>query len=419
MVQTPPKHVAIIGAGLAGMCLAIELNKRSIQSTIYELRNPTHLTAGALMLSPNAIRVMEDIGLYERVKDKGYLFESIAFKDAEEKTTGVYYLGHEKLYGYQCLRLHRQVLLEELKAIIQEINVPIVYGKKFSSIVSETSEGVTFRFDDDTTATADMVIGADGIYSTVRQYIAPGTTANFSGLLALTCALQKKDVRFPRIEGEDGYHLPVAINGKPGQFVMAPQSSDGEELLAGTQIPYPEQDRAGWARLAADKDKLLSLMRKDYERWPDTVKSALDSVPKETMFDWPFYTMPKLHSWISTAGRVVILGDAAHAVPPAAGQGASQAFEDAYTLAILLEGISEKVGLQEALSFWNSKRQERVDGVVKLTLKINNMRLPQEEREKLAEEDISLSDERGQLAWLYGANIGKDFLDWIEEKTQN
>lgn len=239
------------------------------------------------MLSPNAIRIMEDIGLYRRVKDQGYLFESIAFKDADEKTTGVYYLGHEKLYGYQCLRLHRQVLLDELKDILQETNIPIVYGKKFSSIISETSESVTFSFEDGTTATADMLTGADGIHSTVRRYIAPGTTANFSGLLALTCALQKKDVRFPSIEGEDEYHLPVAINGKPGQFVMAPQSTDGEELLAGTQIPYPEQDRAGWARLAADKDELLRLMRKDYERWPETVKSALDSVPKESMFDWP------------------------------------------------------------------------------------------------------------------------------------
>ena len=401
------------------MCLAIELHKRSIQSTIYELRNPTHLTAGALMLSPNAIRIMEDIELYRRVKDQGYLFESIAFKDADEKTTGVYYLGHEKLYGYQCLRLHRQILLDELKGILQEINTPIVYGKKFSSIISETSESVTFSFEDGTTATADMLIGADGIHSTVRRYIAPGTTANFSGLLALTCALQKKDVRFPRIKGEDEYHLPVAINGRPGQFVMAPQSTDGEELLAGTQIPYPEQDRAGWARLAADKDELLRLMRKDYERWPETVKSALDSVPKESMFDWPFYTMPKLRSWVSAEGRVVILGDAAHAVPPAAGQGASQAFEDAHTLAMLLERVSEKAGLQDTLRFWNEKRQKRIDEVVKLTLKINNMRLPQEQREKLAEEHISLSDERGQLAWLYGVDIGREFLDWIEERTVN
>jgi 2-polyprenyl-6-methoxyphenol hydroxylase-like FAD-dependent oxidoreductase len=134
------------------------------------------------------------------------------------------------------------------------------------------------------------------------------------------------------------------------------------------------------------------------------VQSALDNVDIETLSIWPYYVVPKLEKWSSE--RVIILGDAAHAIPPTAGQGASQGFEDAFTLAGVLALGTTEMGLEEAVEKWREMRQERIDRVVKLTLQLNNARLPQVERERLAKAgaEVWQSGERGELAWLYNGD---------------
>jgi 2-polyprenyl-6-methoxyphenol hydroxylase-like FAD-dependent oxidoreductase len=129
--------------------------------------------------------------------------------------------------------------------------------------------------------------------------------------------------------------------------------------------------------------------------------------------------VPKLESWSSVDKRVIILGDAAHAIPPTAGQGASQGFEDAFTLATLLSRITSKVPLDEALNRWQDMRQRRIDRVIKLTLQLNNARLPEAEREKLAASGDSVwqSGDHGELGWLYNADIEKDVLALVKTET--
>jgi 2-polyprenyl-6-methoxyphenol hydroxylase-like FAD-dependent oxidoreductase len=136
--------------------------------------------------------------------------------------------------------------------------------------------------------------------------------------------------------------MPVATHNKNGAFVMAPQNTEGSEVLAGTQRAYPEQDPAGWDALFADREGLLELFRQGYESWPKIVQSALDNVPLSTLAICPYYVVPKLESWFSDNKRVIILGDAAHAIPLTVGQGASQGFEDAFTLAALIPRTTAK-----------------------------------------------------------------------------
>jgi len=89
--------------------------------------------------------------------------------------------------------------------------------------------------------------------------------------------------------------------------------------------------------------------------------------------------VPRLERWASDVGKVIVLGDAAHAVPPTTDQGVNQAFEDIYMLALLLAGLSENVTLPNALGFWQTFRQERVEGILLLT----RQRLPLVEQAKL------------------------------------
>jgi 2-polyprenyl-6-methoxyphenol hydroxylase-like FAD-dependent oxidoreductase len=391
------------------------------------------------MLSPNALRILDTLGLYKRLYKQGYNFETIEFKNHEQITTDKYYLGQEQLYGYKALRIYRQVLLTELRAEVKNLHIPVTYGVKFSHIVSEDDDGVNFAFTDGTHATADILVGADGIHSTVRKYIAPGIVPKYSGMVAITCALRRNTLQYPSNISAEDYPMPVAIHGKNGAFVMAPQNIDGSEVLAGTQRAWPEQDRAGWDALLEDREGLLELFRQGYESWPEIVQSALDNVPLETLAIWPYYVVPKLESWFSTNKRVIIIGDAAHAIPPTAGQvnppkitfvlhvvltttqGASQGFEDAFTLAALLPHITSTLPLDEVLTEWKDMRQQRIDKVIELTLQLNNARLPEAEREKLAAAGAPVweSGDHGELAWLYNADVEKDVLAYVKAKNKS
>jgi 2-polyprenyl-6-methoxyphenol hydroxylase-like FAD-dependent oxidoreductase len=420
MRSSSPSKVAIIGAGLSGLTLAIALHHQGISCEIYELRAPLVRTSGALMLSPNALRILDTLGLYDRLKMQGFNFETVEYRNHDQVTTDVYYLGQQKLYGYKALRIYRQILLTELRAEVKKLGIPVTYGVKFSHIVSENNCGISFALTNGTTLSADILIGADGIHSTVRNYIAPNITPKYSGSVAITCALDRSKLELPANTSSDEYPMPVAIYDKPGAFVMAPQNVAGSEILAGTQRAWPEQDRSGWDTLLADRTGLLALFREGYNDWPTIVQSALDNVNVDTLSIWPYYVVPKLDSWSSANKRVIILGDAAHAIPPTAGQGASQGFEDAFTLATMLSSISEEVKLEAALPVWQDMRQQRVDKVIALTLQLNNARLPQVEREKLMAEGASVwqSGNSGELAWLYNADVEGDVLDAIRAETR-
>lgn len=416
MISTSPTQVAIIGAGLSGLTLAISLHHQGIPCHIYELRDPSVRTSGALMLSPNALRILNTLGLYERLKIQGYNFEIVDYKNHDQITTDVYYLGQEKLYGYKALRIYRQTLLTELRAEAKTLQIPITYGVKFSHVVSEDESGVSFAFTNGTTESAGILVGADGIHSTVRKYLHPNVVPKYSGMVAITCALQRAKLHYPSGTSEATYPMPVAIYDKPGAFVMAPQNVDGSEVLAGTQRAWPEQDRVGWDALLADREGLLQLFKEGYAEWPEIVKSALDNVELETLSIWPYYVVPTLESWSSANSRVTILGDAAHAIPPTAGQGASQGFEDAFTLALVFTRIGANGSLGKGLDAWKKYRQERVDKVIELTLQLNNARLPQAEREALeaAGKLVWQSGDSGELGWLYTADIKEDILGSIE-----
>ena len=366
------------------------------------------------MLSPNALRVLDSLGVYQRIREKGYHFETVTFKNAEEETIDRYSMGSEKEYGYKALRIYREILLNELRAMVEEAHILIKYEKKFSHVVGQDERGVRFAFTDGQVDTSTFLVGADGIHSSVRKYIS-SVSPVYSGQLAITCAMPKSSVTFPP---NIDYPLPAGVFAKPGAFMMAPQDVNGEDILAGTQSVYPEQDRAGWDKLMSSKDDLLRLFQKDMQDWPATVQSALRNVPLDTLSIWPYYVVPKLYSWTSPDVHVLILGDAAHAIPPTAGQGASQAFEDRFTLAILFSKLFANQATEgvrmSALRSWQRMRQERVDRVIALTLQLNDARLPQAEREaKKAQGHAWQGGKDGSLAWLYNERIRDRILECI------
>jgi 2-polyprenyl-6-methoxyphenol hydroxylase-like FAD-dependent oxidoreductase len=416
-----PAKVTIIGAGLAGVTLALSLHKQGISSKIYELRGPDYTFGGAIMLSPNALRVLDSLDVYSRIRNIGFNFETLTFMtdSKPDTTTGTYYFGHEKLYGYKALRIYRRVLLNELRKVAEERGIPILYHRKFTNIVSESAEGVTFAFDENTVETTPILIGTDGIHSKVRKYLHPEIEPKYAGLIGLTYAFPSSTLRLPASQPNYASQ-PVSIHGPLGAYVLAPQNHDGSEMFAGRQFGYPAQGRDGWDALLKSKAELVGMLQGDMESWSDLVRSGLEQASSayaaETLNIWPFHSVPHFESWASEMGKVVIIGDAAHAIPPTAGQGANQAFEDAFSLAFLLKNVDAvKGGLEVGLARWRAYRQARIDGVMEVNDKMNSLRLTEEELKGLPEEKIwrpSTDEMEGaeMMRWLYEPEIEDEMV---------
>ena len=203
---------------------------------------------------------------------------------------------------------------------------------------------------------------------------------------------------------------------------MLPHDPRGEQVGIGRQWKFEELDKSGWNALAADKNRLMDMLRSDYEHWPRTAQSCLDMAKPEELGIWPYYTLPRLEKWTTVDDKVIIIGDAQHAIPPTGGQGACMAIEDAYTLGLLLTSASV-VDFSEAISWWQEWRSKRIDRVLTLTTQLGDLRLPASEREALAKASglgaTDLVRNAGRdMHWLYGADLEKELMAWVDQNAR-
>ncbi|KUL89408.1 hypothetical protein ZTR_04299 [Talaromyces verruculosus] len=405
MASTKP-NVAIIGSGLAGLSLALALHEQSIPVTIYESRPGPLNIGGAVMLSPNALRILDHLGVYQTVKEKGYNFDTLHYRDLSGNLLETYDFGGEEKYGYKGLRIYRYVLIDELLAAIKEKEILVQFGKKFIKVIEDSpTHGVTFAFADGGTESAGILVGSDGIHSTVRKYLYPDLEPRFIGMAGITATVPTAQLKLP-----EDYHIPVTITSSLGGFVIAPLI-DGSEVLIGKQQRVSAGE-PGWDReFVADKQGGKEFLQADNAHFPEFVLNAVSKIDPAKVNKWPFFIVPKLDKWASDTRRVLIVGDAAHAIPPSAGQGINQAFEDVYVLALLLGKADEITSMKDALSFWQTYRQERVDRILELNKQIDLRRMPSD--------DAAISSESGfvreefDLTWLYNPDFQKTVEDWV------
>ncbi|KAK1243155.1 hypothetical protein MKX07_003783 [Trichoderma sp. CBMAI-0711] len=412
-MSTPSPPIAIIGAGLSGLTLALALHAHSIPSTLYESRPCPLDIGGAIMLSPNALKILDTLGVYQHISPLGFHFEKLSFRSHDDHPIDDFDFGSRDKHGYKALRIYRYELINVLLSMVRAAGISIEYNKKFSHVTAETPESITWAFADGTSATARLLVGADGIHSRVRKHLYPDLTPQFTNMIGVTAAVPRA-----QLKTEPNYPLPVTImSPQHGAFVIAPQRADGSEVLIGKQkrLEQEEHDRAGWNELMEDNNKswCIDFLRQGSQDFPPIVANAVSDIPLKGINLWPFYLVPKLETW--TRGRVVILGDAAHAIPPTAGQGVNQAFEDVYTFAGVVAKQRERcqsfqgdldaaVRMDRALKKWQLGRQARVDKVLELNDQLNRRRLPN------AGEAGHL--EPFDLDWLYGVNFEESIAEW-------
>jgi len=301
--------------------------------------------------------------------------------------------------------------------MVKEKGVEIRWMSRFEGVVSEGEAHVVFRVNGQEEV-AGMLVGADGIYSTVRRYICPDVKPEYTGVLGVLSHIRWDAVKWPN----EDYERACTIQGQPGALVLIPEDRAGSVIMVAMQIKMEEQSREKWDAMAKDKEWMSQYFRNRYDEWGDTAKGIIDAVTSDpdTLYMWPFMRIARLERWYSNTGKVIIMGDAAHALPPSSGQGINQTLEDVYTFTELLKAPHMK-DWKTRLAFWQQMRQERIDTVFDWATNATNVqRLPQAERDKLVKEgkakDANATEGFDDMRWLYRPEIDSKISDWLESE---
>ncbi|KAH8801735.1 hypothetical protein F5884DRAFT_807705 [Xylogone sp. PMI_703] len=282
--------VAIIGGGIAGVTLALFLHKHGISSTIYEKRSMHDTETGSLAIAANALRVLDHVGIYKRIRSLGHVNDGPELRNTKGATLGSLALGSEELYGYPSVRTYRNTLWKELLREALEARIDIRFGWIFNEIEREDSESVVVRFVNGERVTAGIVVGADGVHSKLRAYLHPGTNAQYGGQTVVMAFGIRKDMEIRSDEGEDE-DIPkqLAIFGESGSFFILTTDSAAEEVLFFSTLEVPDRSREEWESFEADKKGLADMLRTRFttSEWPSAVHSLLKNTSEEKYTCWP------------------------------------------------------------------------------------------------------------------------------------
>jgi len=333
----------VIGGGIAGPSLAMFLRMAGIRPVIYEGRPRSADETGAFLnLAPNGLAVLDTLGMSEEIVAAGTPTTSIEFLDHRGRRLG--------RLPETTILIRRGALTRALRQAAGARGIGIEYGKRLAGLRTPGEGGVVARFADGTEARGDLLVGCDGIHSATRRAIMPEarhpeyTGVIDSGGRASAPRDSRADGVMRMIFGLKGFFgYQVVPSGDALWFENFHRESEADRAAIDA-IPDPE-----WRR------RLLQLHREDTAPVTDIIRSAADPVGR-----WPIYDLPSLPAW--HRGPVCLIGDAAHATAPHAGQGAALALEDAIVLAHCLRDIPD---LQRAFTTFESQRRTRVERLVR------------------------------------------------------
>jgi 2-heptyl-3-hydroxy-4(1H)-quinolone synthase len=337
----------VIGGGIGGLSLARELVLRGLPVTVLE-RTASPAPAGAgIIMNPNAMRVLERNGLAGAVRARGWPY--LARETHDHRGRRIATRDYEPLYAAGRLSVgtlvHRAVLYDSLH---QGVPPGVVrFGARIRDLDAGPA-GVRVTLHSGEVLEAELLVGADGIESTVRGRFFGALTPVYLGY---------RSHRFV-VENRDGIEHFLEFLGRGRRVGLVPISRD--RLYVWTTFNSPPESRA-WALESA------AALRACFAEFTDPrVRGAFAQV--RSMEDVLCTDIEEVHQARWVDGRVVLLGDAAHALTPNMGQGAGMAMEDAAVLGDELAAVARgDRRLDEALARYATRRQPRVETITRLS----------------------------------------------------
>ena len=347
------KNAIIIGCGIAGPALALQLKRAGIKSTIYEAEKIPSTLGLSIYLSPNGMNVIRSLGLYDKIKKLGTETHITIFYNEKGKQLGTFdYTNEDELYGASNVMLRRSLLYKTVREEAINQGIDIQFGKKLKDIEIINSEKVIAHFEDGVTVEGNFLIGCDGLRSRTRKIIIPDTPKpRYDGIVA-TGGFSKISIN-PRLPNT---FYSSFLNGAG----VAHLTSKNGETFWWLSVTYPEEPTKEELNLISNdqwKQKLLDLCDGTHPVYKKFIEGHEGDFPKIPLYDISF-----LETWHK--GHVCLIGDAAHPTSPHVGQGASMALEDSITLAKCLRDIKNT---QQAFAKFQSLRKKRTEKMIKFS----------------------------------------------------
>jgi len=345
------RTIIVAGAGIGGLTAALALAAEGFRVVILEKAERLQEAGAGLQLSPNASRILIELGLRERLGARATVPEAIGIMSARSgKEIARLPLGEDAglRAGAPYWVLRRADLQAALlDAVDEHPDIELRLGSAFEDVVTQ-GRGVTItrrRGAIPEQESALALIGADGVWSAVRQRLFPQIQPQFSGLVAWRGTFDAA-----RSPGADSAKRVQLWMGSNAHLVAYPISGGAQiNVVAILRGPSDAADESGEA---------VELNQAFTPRhWPEPVRRMIGAVG--SWRQWPLFTVSAAGSWSS--GPIALLGDAAHAMLPFAAQGAGMAIEDAAVLAKCLGGCEDDAAeIPAALRRYADLRRARV-----------------------------------------------------------
>ncbi|PRX97694.1 FAD-dependent oxidoreductase [Allonocardiopsis opalescens] len=346
----------VIGGGIAGPAAAVALRRAGVEAAVYEAYPSTaDGVGGTLAIAPNGLAALDAVGVHDAVAAIGTPIERSVMSFGRRA------VALPRLEGLPPMRvLDRARLSRVLHDRAQALGVPVVPGKRLVDAV-ESADGVTARFADGSTATADVLIGADGVHSTVRRLIDPQAPGpRHTGLVGLESEV---DLELP--EGPGGMTFAF---GSQAYYLY--WTLPGGRVGWGANLPHRRPLSLTEAR-RVPPEQWLATLREVYGGDSPGGELVRRTRPEKLHVVGSTHIMPSVPRW--HRGRMVLVGDAVHAPSNSSGQGASLAVESALQLARCLRDLPD---FGSAFAAYERLRRPRVERIAARAARINQVKAP-------------------------------------------
>jgi salicylate hydroxylase len=338
----------VVGGGIGGATASLALLREGIEVEQYEQASEFGELGAGLQMSANAVRVLEKLGVGDQLRDVGVVARAVDFRDLGTDEllhhTPLDDSGSNRL-GAEFIQAQRPDLLNILVAQLPEEVVHL--GERFVEF-DQDADGVTAMFASGHTARADLLVGADGIHSTVRGQILGDTRPEFSKIIAWRALIPHE--RLTHLEIQPKCHVWWA----PHRSVVLYWVRHMRLLNFVGIVPSEEAQAESWTARGE-----VGAIRESFRGCTEQVAQIIEQIQEP--FVTGYYFRRPLPRWSS--GRVTLLGDCAHPMHPFLAQGACQAIEDAAVLSRLLARSDGPASVPRALRDYQDKRMPRASRI--------------------------------------------------------
>ena len=341
--------IGIVGGGIGGLTAALALLRRGFEVSVYEQASELQEVGAGLQISPNGVRVLCTLGLESDLMRICFEPEG---KEIRLWNTGdtwkLFDLGVEssERYGFPYVTVHRNDLHQLLVTAVEAASPGAIHLDHRFTEVERNDGKVTLAFEGKPSATFDVVIGADGVHSKMRELLFGSGPAKFTGIVAWRGVIPVELLPKELVK-------PVGVNWVgPGGHVIHYPIRRGELINFTSVIERQDWTIESWSTPGTNQE-----YHDDYPGWHPEVHAYIAAIPQP--FKWALIARPPMPEWVK--GRVALLGDACHPSLPFLAQGAVMALEDA---CILARAFEEFDTIDEALSRYQAARIPRTTRAV-------------------------------------------------------